>query len=95
MRHSRHIWVRRSAPLLAAASLALFPLTSCSSSSDNGGGDKTAPTVTANPTSQQFTQGAALQVTLTATDDKDPAPVVYYTTDGTIPTAAREHLSGH
>ena len=54
----------------------------------------------ANPTSQQFTQGDNLQITLTAMDNKDPAPVIYYTTDGTIPTAPaahgnREHLEGN
>jgi hypothetical protein len=86
MRHNPHIWVRRSTPLLAAATLALFPLAACSDSSDNGGGDKNAPEVAANPTSQQFTQGDALQVTLTATDDKTADPAIYYTLDGTLPT---------
>jgi len=82
MRQSPHNWVKRSTPLLAAATLALIPLTACSDSS-SGGGDKEAPVVTANPTSQQF--GVAFDVTLTATDNKDPAPLIYYTTDLSIP----------
>ena len=84
MRQSQHNWVTRSTPLLAAATLALLPLSACSDS-NGGGGDKEAPTVSAAPGTQQF--GVAFQVTLTALDNKDPAPLIYYTTDLSIPDA--------
>jgi hypothetical protein len=74
-----------------AATLALFPLSSCSDS-DGGGGDKTAPTVSAAPGTQQF--GAAFQVTLTALDNKDPAPLIFYTTDLSTPDALSTPYAG-
>jgi hypothetical protein len=62
-----------------------FP--ACSSSSDPAapGADATAPAVTASPGDSTFS-GASIVVTLSATDNTDPAPVIYYTTDATIPT---------
>lgn len=46
--------------------------------------DYTPPTVTANPVGGTYT--TVKTVTLTATDNKDPNPAIYYTTDGTTPT---------
>ncbi len=48
--------------------------------------DSTPPTVTANPDGGVYT--ANLVVTLTATDNRDPHPSIYYTTDGTTPTTS-------
>lgn len=45
--------------------------------------DTTAPSVTASPDAGSYTSGQT--VTLKALDDKDPAPVLYYTTDGSLP----------
>src|SRR3970282_2273573 len=46
--------------------------------------DVTAPTVSANPTSGTY--ASSVVVTISATDDFDPSPIIYYTTDGTTPT---------
>ncbi len=46
--------------------------------------DTESPTVTAHPTGGYFTD--APLVTLTATDNFDNRPAIYYTTDGTDPT---------
>jgi len=48
--------------------------------------DVTAPTVSASPTGGSFLN--SVDVTLSATDDTDPTPIIYYTTDGTAPTTA-------
>lgn len=47
--------------------------------------DNTAPTVTANPEAGNQ-EVNTLDVILTATDNSDPNPVIYYTLDGTTPT---------
>ncbi|MCE5213695.1 MAG: DUF3344 domain-containing protein [Methanobacterium sp.] len=46
--------------------------------------DHEAPNVTVNPASGTYT--SRITVTLSATDNYDPYPVVYYTTDGSDPT---------
>ncbi len=68
-------------------------------SADNGGGfytanvvspgqtDTAAPSASHSPSATTVTN-ASLQVALSATDNADPAPVIRYTTDGSIPTAA-------
>ena len=48
--------------------------------------DTTAPTVTANIANGTYT--AYQNVTLTATDNVDPSPAIYYTLDGTTPTTS-------
>lgn len=48
--------------------------------------DTTPPTATANPPGKIF--NGTLIVHLNATDDIDPAPDIYYTTDGTDPTVS-------
>jgi len=48
--------------------------------------DVTAPVVSANPTSGTFYN--SVDVTLSATDDTDPSPTIYYTTDGSTPTTS-------
>jgi len=48
--------------------------------------DVTPPVVSASPTSGTFV--SSVDVTLTATDAVDPAPTIYYTTDGSTPTIA-------
>jgi hypothetical protein len=63
---------------------------------DQGGGvpaDTQAPTVTATPGTSQF-MGGPLNVTLTASDNRDPSPSIYYTTDATNPTAASPLYTG-
>ena len=47
-----------------------------------------APTVNITPASSSFTVGATQSVTMTATDDSATAPKIYYTLDGSTPTAA-------
>ena len=47
--------------------------------------DITAPTLSHSP-SNTTTASATLDVTFTATDDLDPAPKIYYTTNGATPT---------
>ncbi|NYB25879.1 MAG: chitobiase/beta-hexosaminidase C-terminal domain-containing protein [Methanobacteriaceae archaeon] len=54
--------------------------------------DTTAPTVTASPTSGIYT--ALTNVTLSATDDVDPNPKIYYTTDGSDPTTSSTLYTG-
>jgi tetratricopeptide (TPR) repeat protein len=45
--------------------------------------DTTVPVVVATPAGGNYTD--AIAVTLAATDDTDPAPVIHYTVDGTTP----------
>jgi PKD repeat protein/methionine-rich copper-binding protein CopC len=54
--------------------------------------DTESPTVTANPTGGYFTD--APQVTLTATDNFDNRPAIYYTTNGTDPTTESTRYTG-
>ena len=49
--------------------------------------DFTAPVASHSPANTTTTANS-LQVTLSATDNADPAPKIYYTTDGTNPTLA-------
>jgi hypothetical protein len=66
---------------------------------NNGGNDYTVPVVRPGQTdftppvashspSNTVTAAATLTLTLSATDNLDPAPKIYYTTDGTAPTTA-------
>jgi len=48
--------------------------------------DVTAPVVSASPTGGTYVN--SVDVTLSATDDTDPTPTIYYTTDGSAPTTA-------
>lgn len=48
--------------------------------------DSTPPTVNANPVGGTYTTTKV--VTLTATDNRDPNPAIYYTLDGTTPTTS-------
>ncbi|MGB9200897.1 chitobiase/beta-hexosaminidase C-terminal domain-containing protein [Methanobacterium sp.] len=48
--------------------------------------DKTAPTATANPTAGTY--NTKQSITLNATDNIDPDPTIYYTTDGSDPTTS-------
>ena len=48
--------------------------------------DKTAPTATANPTAGTY--NTKQSITLNATDNIDPYPTIYYTTDGSDPTTS-------
>ena len=54
--------------------------------------DVTAPVVFASPTSGTFVN--SVDVTLTATDDTDPSPIIYYTTDGSTPTTSSTVYTG-
>ncbi len=56
------------------------------------GADVTAPTVTATPAAGRYS--SSQQISLTVSDNTDPAPVVYYTTDGSTPTAQSTLYSG-
>ena len=53
--------------------------------------DTQAPTVTVTPVAGNFT--SAIQVVLSATDNYDVNPKVYYTTDGTDPTTASKRYT--
>ena len=78
---------RQTCALGIAVSAALA-LSACSSGSGGGtpvGPDTTAPAVSASPGTSTFT-GASVDVTLSVSDNVDPAPVIYYTTDATYPT---------
>lgn len=81
---------------LAAAALALpLVLQGCGGSSSGGGGpaaDTAPPTVTAAPPGGAF--DAPLSVTLSASDDVDPSPAIYYTLDGSEPTTASIPYTG-
>ncbi len=66
---------------------------------NNGGADYTAnvvrpgqtdftPPVASHSPANTTTTAGSLQVTLSATDDTDPAPRIYHTTDGSNPTLA-------
>lgn len=48
----------------------------------------TVPTLTITPASGSFAAGTSQTVTMTATDDGATAPKIYYTLDGSTPTAA-------
>jgi len=48
--------------------------------------DVTPPVVSASPTGGTYAN--SVDVTLSATDDTDPTPTIYYTTDGSTPTTA-------
>ena len=52
------------------------------------------PTLSANPSGGTFTDGETVNVTLTATDDTDPNPALYYTLDGSAPTQASTPYTG-
>jgi len=54
--------------------------------------DFTAPIVSASPTGGIFLN--SVDVTLTATDDTDPTPTIFYTTDGSTPTTSSTAYSG-
>ncbi|MGV8143608.1 MAG: DUF3344 domain-containing protein [Methanothermobacter sp.] len=54
--------------------------------------DTEAPTVTADPTGGSF--DTTQTVTLTATDDIDNNPDIYYTLDGTTPTTSSNQYTG-
>jgi hypothetical protein len=78
--------------LVVVAALAL-PFAAACSDDDDDGGDKTAPTVAANPTTSAFA-GPDITVMLTAMDAKDSDPDIYYTTDLSTPTAASTAYTG-
>ncbi|MCB9883788.1 MAG: chitobiase/beta-hexosaminidase C-terminal domain-containing protein [Planctomycetes bacterium] len=84
MRSRAHL--RSTFTILAAALIAALPLVSCKGGG-GGGKDRTAPTVSAVPAGMVVT-GANVAVTLLAVDNKDAAPLIYYTTDLSEPTTA-------
>ena len=47
-----------------------------------------APTLSASPAGGSYTDGETVSVTLSASDDSDPNPAIYYTLDGSTPTAS-------
>lgn len=72
--------------LVLAALAAPLALLGCSGSSGDGAaGDTVAPSVSASPPGGTY--NAALTVILTASDNTDPDPAIYYTLDGSPPTA--------
>lgn len=72
--------------------LAVAPLVVACGGGGGGGGDKVAPGVMASPASMNFTTSAV--VTLTATDNRDASPTIYYTTDASVPTEMSTVYSG-
>ncbi len=62
--------------------------------------DQQAPTIGYSP-QNTVTTNATLDVTLTASDDQDPSPTIYFTTNGTVPSilspayAAPIHVTDH
>jgi glycosidase len=54
--------------------------------------DITAPEVSANPAAGRYVEGTVLNVKLTATDNKDTTPNIYYTTNGIEPKAELAYL---
>ncbi len=56
------------------------------------GVDITAPIVTASPVAGRYDEGTVLQVSLSATDNKDAEPNIYYTTNGDMPKAELSYL---
>ncbi|WP_051052793.1 starch-binding protein [Fulvivirga imtechensis] len=61
---------------------------------DQWGPVNEVPDVSANPAGGSFMTGDVVSVTLSATDDNDPSPDIYYTTDGTTPTQASTLYTG-
>ena len=55
-------------------------------------GDVTAPIVLASPTGGTYI--SSVDVTLSATDDIDPTPAIYYTIDGSTPTISSTIYTG-
>lgn len=51
------------------------------------------PCLTVSPAGGSFATGNTVTVTLSATDTTDVNPVIYYTTDGTIPNDASAHFT--
>jgi hypothetical protein len=54
--------------------------------------DNEAPSITADPVGGDYT--TAKQVVLSATDNSDPNPEIYYTTNGSDPTTNSTPYSG-
>ena len=54
--------------------------------------DTTAPVLAVSPAAGSYS--ATQSVTLSATDDTDSAPTIYYTTDGTTPTTSSSKFTG-
>ncbi len=54
--------------------------------------DTTAPVLAVSPAAGSYS--STQSVTLSATDDTDTAPTIYYTTDGTTPTTASTKFTG-
>lgn len=76
----------RAVAWLAAALAAALALQGCGSSSSSKPADTVAPVVSASPAGGAY--DAPQTVTLTATDEGDANPVIYYTLDGSEPTTA-------
>ena len=75
-------------PKLAAVTALCLPLGLAGCAGDSGDDDTprdgVAPLVSAAPAGDTYNEPQS--VTLTATDNMDPTPVIYYTTDGTDPS---------
>ncbi|CAM3832510.1 alpha-amylase family glycosyl hydrolase [Vibrio aerogenes] len=56
------------------------------------GEDTQAPIVTASPAAGNYTDSQS--VTLSVSDDQDDAPILYYTTDGSVPTTQSAKYQG-
>ncbi len=86
-------WPTWLAAVALAAPLALQGCgSSSSSSSREPAADTTPPVVAASPAGGSFE--VAQSVALSATDDADPSPSIYYTLDETTPTAASTPYTG-
>ena len=71
---------------IAARDITLNSDTTVTASYIDSTSDVTAPVVSANPTGGTY--AGSVDVTLSATDNLDPTPTIYFTTDGTTPTTA-------
>jgi len=71
---------------IAARDVTLSSDTTVTASYLDSTGDVTAPIVLANPAGGSYV--SSVDVTLSATDDADPSPTIYYTTGGSTPTTA-------